>query len=146
MQRPDGKTTAELIAEGKLPAHYAVAKADGDGPVQAWIGLLPGWQAERARRIDAVVTGALPDVRKAVKWHGAWYGVPGQGWFLALNGFKRHLKLTFFDGLKLTPPPPVAMKIAPIRALDLCEADRLDDAQLARWVAQARALPGYGKA
>ncbi len=64
-------------AAKELPAHYAVPKADGDGAVQAWIDLLPDWQSARARRVDAVVTRQVPNVHKAVKWHGAWYGVPG---------------------------------------------------------------------
>jgi hypothetical protein len=48
-----------------------------DGAVRAWIDLLPKWQTVRARRVDAVVTRQVPNVHKAVKWHGAWYGVPG---------------------------------------------------------------------
>jgi hypothetical protein len=54
-----------------------VPKVEGDGAVQAWIDLLPEWQTAHARRVDAVVTGQVPNVHKAVKWHGAWYGVHG---------------------------------------------------------------------
>ena len=57
----------------KLPAHYAVPKAEGDGAVQAWIDLLPEWQTAHARRVDAVVTRRAPNVHKAIKWHAAWY-------------------------------------------------------------------------
>ncbi len=52
-------------------------RAEGDGAVQAWIDLLPEWQTARAHRVDAVVTREAPNVHKAIKWHGAWYGVPG---------------------------------------------------------------------
>jgi hypothetical protein len=34
----------------------------------------------------------------------------------------------------------------PQRALDVREADQLDEAQLAGWVKQASQLPGWGKA
>ncbi len=129
-----------------LPAHYAVPKGEGDGPVQAWIDLLPDWQSARARRIDAVVTRQVPHVHKAIKWHGAWYGVPGQGWFLAFSSFKAHLKLVFFDGASLTPVPPTPLAAKPQRALDVREADELDEAQLADWVKQASQLPGWGNA
>jgi hypothetical protein len=54
-----------------------VPKSEGDGAVQAWIDLLPDWQSARARRVDAVVTRQAPNVHKAIKWHGVWYGVPG---------------------------------------------------------------------
>jgi hypothetical protein len=128
------------------PPHYAVPKSDGDGPVQAWIDLLPGWQPERARRIDAVVTREIPNLHKAVKWHAVWYGVPGQGWFLSIGSFKAHLKLIFLDGDHLVPKPPVFLKSRPNLALDLREKDVLDEAQLADWVRQASLLPGWGKA
>ena len=128
------------------PPHYAVAKADGDGAVQAWIDLLPDWQTARARRVDAVVTRHVPNVHKAVKWHGIWYGMPGKGWLLAIGSFKAHLKLVFFDGTSLKPPPPGPLATKPQRALDLREPDRLDEAQLASWMKQASRLPGWGKA
>lgn len=137
---------ANLIREGKVPAHYAVAKSEGNGAVQAWIDLLPDWQSTRARRIDAVVTRQMPNAHKAVRWHGAWYGVPGQGWFLAIASFKAHLKLVFFDGASLTPVLPVHLATKPQRALDVREADELDEARLAGWVKQAGELPGWGEA
>ena len=52
------ETMARLIAEKKVPRHYAVPKADGHDAVQAWIRLLPAWQSDRAARIDAIVTKA----------------------------------------------------------------------------------------
>ncbi len=128
------------------PPHYAVPKSDGDGPVQAWIDLLPPWQGDRARRIDAVVTREAAALHKAVRWHGAWYGNPGGGWFLAMGSLKAHLKLVFLDGDHLVPLPPVHLKTRPERALDLRERDTLDEGLLAGWVRQALLLPGWGKA
>ena len=145
MKRP-GKTNAELIAEGKLPPHYAVGKSDGDAAVRRWIGLLPGWQRARAGEIDALVGAVHPGVARAIRYNGAWYGTPGAGFHLALNPLKRLLKITFFDGQSLDPPPPVALKIAPAAALDLRETDPLDADRLADWIRQAVTLPGYGKA
>jgi hypothetical protein len=140
-----GKTNAELIAEGKVPPHYGVGKSDGDDAVQAWIGLLPGWQSARAAEIDAIVTAAVVPLAKGIRYNGAWYGRPGGGWFLALNARKRHLKLTFFDGLSLTPVPPVTFKVLASRGLDLRADDPVDADRIGDWVRQASRLPGYGK-
>ena len=142
------RTTARKSAKAayKPPKHYAVPKSDGDGAAQAWIGLLPDWQSALLRRVDAVVTQQMPEVHKAVKWHGAWYGVPGKGWFLAIGSFKAHLKLVFFDGASLSPPPPVALAAKPRRALDIREDDALDEKRLAGWMRQARRLRGWGEA
>ena len=137
---------AKLIQEGKVPPHYAIPHSEGDAAVQAWIKLLPRWQGAVARSVDEVVTREVPDVHKAVKWHGAWYGVPGKSWFLAISSFKAHLKLGFFDGTSLKPVPPVPLKSKPMAALDVRKDDTLDEARLARWVKQAVKLPGWGKA
>src|SRR3989454_8907499 len=67
-KRPAVAAKPTLFAGG----NPQIAKADGDGAVQAWIDLLPEWQTAHARRVDAVVTRQAPNVHKAIKWHGAW--------------------------------------------------------------------------
>lgn len=144
--KTSGKTNKELIAEGKLPPHYGVGKSDGDAAVQTWISLLPDWQSKRAAEIDGIITREIAPLAKSIRYNGAWYGTSGGSFFLALNSLKHYLKITFFDGQSLSPPTPIAMKIAPNGALDLRESDPLDAEQIANWVRQARHLPGYGKA
>jgi hypothetical protein len=72
------------------------------------------------------------------------YGAPGagRGFFLGLHAFTRYLKIAFFRGAALRPPPPGASKQKDVRYLDLHEGDALDEAQFASWVKQAAALPG----
>jgi hypothetical protein len=47
-----------------------------------------------------------------------------------------HLKLVFFDGASTTPVPLGPLAAKGQRALDVREADKLDEAQLAGWVKQ----------
>ena len=129
-----------------LPSFYSVKAAEGDAPVQDWLAQIPDWQAESARQIDASVSEVIPDVRKAVKSHGVWYGRPGAGWFLALNTFKAQLKLTFFNGCDLLPVPPDVLAQKPAIALDLREKMPLDTGRIADWIGQAQAFPGIFKA
>ena len=42
-------------------------------PCKPGLSLLPDWQTDRARRVDAVLTRQAPIVHKAIKWRGAWY-------------------------------------------------------------------------
>lgn len=51
-----------------------IAKADGDAPVQAYIAAMPGWKRDIGKRLDALIEGAVPKVRKAVKWNTPFYG------------------------------------------------------------------------
>ena len=120
-----------------------IAKADGDAPVQAYIAAMPGWKRAVGRQLDALVVRTVPNVRKAVKWNSPFYGVDGQGWFLAFHVFTKYVKVTFFRGASLRPLPPGASKDKDVRYVDLREGDDVDTPQMSSWVKQAAALPGW---
>jgi hypothetical protein len=144
--KPGAGRSAKVKRGGKVVllsgGNPQIAKADGDAPVQAYVAALPGWKRDIAKRLDAIVTRTVPSVRKAVKWNSPFYGVEGRGWFLSFHAFTHYLKVTFFRGASLRPLPPGASKHKDVRYVDLHESD-LDDAQLAKWVKQAAALPGW---
>ena len=88
------KSKPKLLSGG----NPQIAKADGDAPVQAYIVAMPGWKRDVGRRLDALITRAVPGVRKAVKWNSPFYGMEGQGWFLSFHCFTRYVKVAFFRG------------------------------------------------
>src|SRR6188474_1487118 len=136
--RPGAK--AVVLLSGGNPQ---IAKADGDAPVQAYIAAMPGWKSGLGKRLDALIVRTVPNVRKAVKWNSPMYGIEGQGWFLSFYVFTRYVKVTFFRGTSLRPIPPGGTpKSRDARWVDIYEDDELDEAQLAKWVKQAAALPG----
>lgn len=120
-----------------------IAKSEGDSPVQAYIAAMPGWKSGVGRRLDALVERHVPGVRKAVKYNSPFYGAPDrEGWFLSFHCFTRYVKLTFFRGAGLSPPPPVTSKYEDVRYFHIHQDDPLDEALLADWVKQASLLPG----
>jgi hypothetical protein len=121
-----------------------IAKADGDAAVQAYIAAMPDWKREIGRRVDAIVTRAVPGVRKAVKWNSPFYGMEGQGWFLSFHCFARYVKVGFFKGAALRPMPPGESKTKDMRYLDIHVDDEIDEALLAKWAKQASKIPGWG--
>ena len=136
-------TLPESMASGKAsPAKAAV----GDEPVFAYIRSLPQPQRGIAEAVDALAAKTLPGLQRSIKWGLAFYGV-GNGWCFCCGGFAGHVKLTFGRGTSLTPVPPVA----PIgmgktsRGVDLAIVADIDEAQIASWMTQAAALPGFGK-
>lgn len=121
-----------------------IAKADGDEPVQRYIAAMPGWKRGIGERLDALIEQSVPGVRKAVRWNSPFYRVDGGGWFVSFHVFTRYVKLTFFNGTSLEPMPPGhAERSQDARWIDLHEHDVLDEAQLAEWLRQAAALPGW---
>ena len=135
----DKTSTKPVLLSGGNPQ---IAKGDGDAPVQAYIAAMPGGKSEAGRRLDALIGRTVPGVTKAVKWNTPFYGVEGQGWFLAFHCFTRYIKVTFFRGQSLKPVPPVASKSGDTRYFHIHEDEPLDEAQFAAWVKQASRLPG----
>lgn len=134
------KSTAEpVLLSGGNPQ---IAKADGDAPVQAYIAAMPGWKGDVGRKLDALVAKTVPGVVKAVRWNTPFYGVEGQGWFLAYHCITKYVKVTFFRGTSLDPMPPVASKNEGTRYFHIHENEEIDEAQLVEWIRQAAALPG----
>ncbi len=148
MTSPDNAPTPVLT---NLPAamtgRASPAKAAvGDKPVFAYIASLPQPQRSIAERVDALAAETLPGLQRSVKWGTAWYGV-GNGWCFSCGGFDGHVKLTFGHGTSLTPVPPatpVGMGRAS-RDVELASLDDIDEEQIAAWMRQAAAMPGFGK-
>ncbi|MCZ7910278.1 DUF1801 domain-containing protein [Agrobacterium leguminum] len=118
-----------------------IAKGYGNVPVQAYIAAMPGWKSAVGGRIDRLIEGVVPGVRKAVKWNSPFYGMEDDIWFLSLHCFTKYIKVTFLNGASLQPLPPGTSKHPKVRYLDIHE-DAFDEAQFVEWVRQASVLPG----
>ncbi len=136
---PENSSGEVVLLSGGNPQ---IAKADGDAPVQAYIAAMPDWKSDVGRRLDALIVNNVPDVRKAVRWNSPWYGVEGEGWFVSYHVFTRYVKVTFLNGALLNPVPPGGGKDPDARWVDIYE-DKLDEEQMAEWVRQAAAVPGW---
>lgn len=118
-----------------------IAKGYGDEAVQAYIAAMPAWKKGIGKRIDAIVSKAVPGVKKAVKWNSPLYGKVENSWFLSFHVFTRYVKVTFFQGASLKPPPEGKSKYPAVRYYDIHEG-AFDEAQFEKWVKQAVKFPG----
>ncbi len=128
-----------------------VKKAHGDTPVQTYITAISGWKRDTARRLDALITATVPNVRKAIKWNSPFYAAGDAqsdgtdhkpAWFLTLHCVTHYIKVAFLRGTSLRPLPPVSSKQKEVRYLHIHKRDTLDERQLADWITQAARLPG----
>ena len=134
-----GKPAKPKLLSGGNPQ---IPKGYGDAPVQAYIAAMPGWKSDMGRRLDALVTRAVPKVKKAVKYNSPLYGMTEGTWFLSFHVYAKYIKVAFFNGGSLEPPPPGLSKHKHVRYLDIREDDALDEKQLVAWIKQAARLPG----
>jgi hypothetical protein len=123
-----------------------IPKGYGEEAVQAYLDAVPetgpgGWKHAACRRIDAIVSEQVPGVSKAVKWNSPLYGREKDCWFLSFHCFDKYVKVTFFRGGELSPPPEESSKYPAVRYHHVREGDALGE-RLASWVRQAAALPG----
>jgi hypothetical protein len=144
--KPCKAAAKSLARKGATPTLLSggnpqIAKGYGDAPVQAYIAAMPGWKRDVGRRIDELIVGAVPGVRKAVKWNSPFYGVEDNVWFVSFHCFTKYIKAAFFRGALLRPVPPGASKQKEVRYLDIYEG-QLDEARFVDWVKQASRLPG----
>lgn len=118
-----------------------IAKGYGEAPVQAYIAAVPDWRRDVVKRLDALITAAIPRVRKAVKWNSPFYGVSDNVWFLSIHVYAKYVQVSFFQGASLNPPPEKKSKYPAVRYHDIHEGE-LDEKQFTAWVKQAAKLPG----
>lgn len=136
---PSAATAPVKLLSGGNPQ---IPKGYGEGPVQAYIAAMPGWKSDVGRRLDGLITRAVPGVRKAVKWNSPFYGLADDVWFVNFHCYTKYVKVSFFRGAALEPLPPCPSKQKDVRYLDVYEDPGLDEAQITDWVRQASRLPG----
>lgn len=119
-----------------------IPKGDGPGPVEAYLDAMPGWKQDVGRTLDNIIGTVVPGVQKAMRWNTPFYGLDGQSWFVAFHCLTRYVKVTFFQGASLAPPPPVASKQENVRYFHVHEGESVDVQQFHAWIEQASKLPG----
>lgn len=121
-----------------------IASADGRQAVEAWLNNVKPELQPIARKIDKVILRTMPDAVCVVKWNVPFYGLRGQGWIVAINSFKAHVKLLFFGAADLKPKPPAGKTH---NAIDFHSNEELDHdlKQVNAWLQQAREVPGWGR-
>lgn len=119
-----------------------IPKGDGELPVRTYIEAMPAWKREIGEQLDQLITETAPDVQKAVRWNSPFYGVEGEGWFVSFHCFAKYIKVTWFAGAQLDPPPPIGSKDPNVRYSHISPDDPIDPDLYRSWIEQAAALPG----
>lgn len=119
-----------------------MAIAEGHPAIEVWLGRVKPELRPLVRRLDHLILKAMPDAVCAIKWGVPFYGLADQGWIVAINSFKAHVKLLFFGRSALTPTLPAGKEH---KAIDFHSEEELDqnEKQVKAWLQQAKKLPGW---
>lgn len=132
------KKKAKILSSG----NPQIAKGFGNEAVQEYIAAMPGWKKGVGELLDQLIAKAVPQVEKAVKWNTPLYGMPDNGYFMAMYCYKKYVQVTFFAGESQKPVPPVESKQKGVRYLNIYEDEKPSEAQMKKWIKQASKLPG----
>lgn len=105
------------------------------------IGELGGWRGTKLAQVRALVKEALPDVIEEWKWENPVWNKDGI--ICTGEAYKAAIKLTFPKGASLKDPKRLfnsSLEGATRRALDIREADEIDEDGLKALFAEAAAL------
>lgn len=120
-----------------------IPKGDGPEAIQGYLDAMPGWKRDVGRHLHGLVVSTLPDVEQAVRWNSPFYGVEGHGWIISFHCITEYIKVTFFAGSRLDPPPPETSKEEAVRYLHVHEGEEIDDALVTSWIEQASRIDGW---
>jgi hypothetical protein len=147
-----GMTTRRKQTKSQVPtkaAHrYRFSTGPGGETVQEWLANLEPGQRAIAKHFDRLAREELAGVVRAIKWNVPFYGLPGHGWVAAMAALTNYVKVTFFGGADLQPPPVETTARGEggrTRYLHLASARDIDERQLRSWLRQTRDAEGWGR-
>lgn len=112
------------------------------GDIDDWMRrLMPDLQPIVAR-LDELIRAALPDLRFAVKWRKAHYGLPDHGWVIELVAYDVSVNVVFFGGADFDVPPPLGTTDRS-RYVKVKSSEELDDPELGAWIENAGRVAGW---
>ncbi|QQR39221.1 DUF1801 domain-containing protein [Devosia rhizoryzae] len=132
-------TSEPVLLSGGNPQ---ITKGFGDEKVADYIAAVPGWKQAVCRQLDGLISDAVPNLSKAVKWNTPFYGLDDRHWFVSFHCLTKYVKVAFPAGTELDPVPPGTSKQPRVRYLDIYEDAPFDAEQFISWVKQASAMPG----
>lgn len=115
--------------------------SDAEREIDNRIGQLGGWRGTKLAKVRELMKQALPDVVEEWKWENPVWNKDGI--ICTGEAYKAAIKLTFPKGASLQDPKRLfnsSLEGATRRALDIKEADEIDEAGLMALFVEAAEL------
>ena len=116
--------------------------SESHGEIEDWIHrVMPDLQPI-VEGLDRSIRGTIPDLRYALKWKKAYYGLPDLGWIIEMVAYDVSVNVVFFGGAEFDPPPPLG-ETGRTRYVKVKTADEAARAEMLSWIEQAGRVPGW---
>ncbi len=112
-------------------------------PIEEWMqNLVPSLQP-LVERVDALIREAHSDLRYAIKWKKAYYGLPDVGWVIEMVAYDVSVNVVFLAGGDFDDPPPLGDSGDSSRYIKLKSEAEADTDEMRQWIRQAGEHAGW---
>ena len=94
------------------------------------------------RKLDEMIRDTLSDLRYAVKWKKAYYGLPDRGWIIEMVAYDVSVNLVFLGGADFDNPPPLG-DADRARYVKIKSLDEIDESVMRKWIENAAQVDGW---
>src|SRR3954454_4487325 len=88
----------------------------GHSDIEDWFGRLMPYLRPIVEDFDESIRAEVADVHYAIKWKGAFYGLPGLGWIIEIAPYDFSVNVVFLGGaipiLHRHSAPPIGLAIS----------------------------------
>jgi hypothetical protein len=92
--------------------------------------------------LDGQIREGIPELRYALKWKRAFYGLAELGWIVELVAYSLSVNVVFLGGADFGSPPPLGdtgrSRYVKVRSLKEAQV-----AEMSAWIEQAGRVPGW---
>jgi hypothetical protein len=92
--------------------------------------------------LDATIRETIPELRYAVKWKKAYYGLPELGWIIEMVAYDVSVNVVFFGGAEFDTPPSLGStdrsRYVKVKTLEEAQAP-----EMRGWIEQAGRTRGW---
>jgi hypothetical protein len=124
------------------PTRKPPVPSDSHAEIEDWIRRVMPDLNPIVERLDATIRETIPEVRFAVKWRRAYYGLPELGWIIEMVAYDVSVNVVFFGGAEFDAPPPLGTtgrtRYAKVHSVEAAQRPNLR-----RWVEQAGHVHGW---
>ena len=116
--------------------------SEGHGDIEHWISrVMPDLQPI-VKSLDEQIRKVIPELRYAVKWKRAFYGLPVLGWIIEMVAYDVSVNVVLLGGAEFDSPPPLGdsgrSRYVKVRTLEDAQSS-----EMVAWIEQATRVPGW---
>jgi hypothetical protein len=94
------------------------------------------------KKLDEMIRDTLSDLRYAVKWKKAYYGLPDRGWIIEMVAYDVSVNLVFLGCADFDNPPPLG-DADRARYVKIKSLDEIDESVMRKWIENAAQVDGW---